>query len=44
VVVIPVALVIWLSVLKHLIRGIGAANRGEQYQPPAWICAKIAKP
>jgi len=43
VVVIPVALVLWLTVLKHLIRGIGAAHRGERYAPPAWICAPIAK-
>jgi uncharacterized Tic20 family protein len=43
VVVIPVALVLWLSVLKYLIRGIGAANRGERYEVPAWICARIAK-
>jgi uncharacterized Tic20 family protein len=43
VVAIPVALVIWLSVLKYLLRGIGAANRGERYEVPAWICAKIAK-
>jgi uncharacterized Tic20 family protein len=44
VVAIPVALVIWLTVLKYLIRGIGAANRGERYEVPAWICAQIAKP
>ena len=44
VVTIPVALVIWLTVLKYLIRGIGAANRGERYEVPAWICAQIAKP
>ena len=43
VVVIPVALVIWLSVVKYLIRGIGAANRGERFEVPAWICAQIAK-
>jgi len=43
VVVIPVASVLWLTVLKHLIRGIGAAHRGERYEPPAWICAQIAK-
>jgi uncharacterized Tic20 family protein len=42
-VVIPIALVIWLSVLKYLIRGIGAANRGERFEVPAWICAQIAK-
>jgi uncharacterized Tic20 family protein len=43
VVAIPVALVLWLSVLKYMIRGIGAANRGERYEVPAWICAQIAK-
>jgi uncharacterized Tic20 family protein len=44
VVVIPIAFGIWLSVLKYLIRGIGAANRGERYDVPGWICAQIAKP
>jgi uncharacterized Tic20 family protein len=44
VVVIPIAFGIWLSVLKYLIRGIGAANRGERYEVPTWICARIAKP
>jgi len=44
VVTIPIALVIWLLVLRYLIRGIGAAHRGERYEVPAWICAPIAKP
>ena len=44
VVVIPIAFGLWLSVLKYLIRGIGAANRGERYDVPGWICARIAKP
>ena len=43
VVAIPVALILWLTMLKYLIRGIGAANRGERYEVPAWICAQIAK-
>ena len=43
VVAIPVALVLWLTMLKYLIRGIGAANRGERYEVPAWICAQFAK-
>jgi uncharacterized membrane protein len=43
-VTIPLALGLWLSVLLYLIRGIGAANRGELYDVPAWICAQIAKP
>jgi uncharacterized Tic20 family protein len=44
VVTIPLALGLWLTMLKYLIRGIGAANRGERYEVPGWICAKIAKP
>jgi uncharacterized Tic20 family protein len=43
VVAVPIALGIWLTVLTYLIRGIGAANRGEQYEVPGWICAPIAK-
>jgi uncharacterized Tic20 family protein len=42
VVVIPIAAGIWLSVLRYLIRGIGAAKRRTEYDIPAWICAKIA--
>jgi len=38
-----IALGIWLTVLRYLIRGIGAAHRGERYEVPAWICAQIAK-
>ncbi len=41
-VVIPIAAGIWLSVLRYLIRGIGAAKRGAEYDMPAWICARIA--
>ena len=43
-VTIPVAVGLWLTVLRYLIRGIGAANRGERLDVPAWICARIAKP
>ena len=43
VVTIPIAAGIWCSVLRQLARGFGAANRGELYDPPAWICAKIAR-
>jgi uncharacterized Tic20 family protein len=44
VVAIPVGFCIWLSMVKYLIRGIGAANRGERYDVPAWICARMVKP
>jgi uncharacterized Tic20 family protein len=43
IVVLPLAWVLWLTMLVYLIRGIGAANRGEQYEVPSWICAQIAK-
>jgi uncharacterized Tic20 family protein len=42
-VAVPIGLVIWLIVLRYLIRGIGAAHRGERYEVPGWICAQIAK-
>src|SRR6516165_8760485 len=41
IVVLPVAFVIWVSMLRHLIRGVVAANRGERYEMPNWICAHI---
>jgi uncharacterized Tic20 family protein len=43
VVVLPLAFVLWLAMLGYLIRGIGAANRGERHEVPGWICARIAK-
>ncbi len=44
IVVIPVGFVIWVSMLRYLIRGVVAANRGESYQAPNWICARIINP
>lgn len=43
VVSIPVALALWLSTVRYLIRGVGAANRGEQAAAPPWICARIVQ-
>jgi uncharacterized Tic20 family protein len=43
VVTVPIALALWLTVLRYLIRGLIAANRGERYEVPGWICAQIAK-
>ncbi len=40
-VALPVAVAIWASMLRYLIRGVGAASRGEEYQTPDWICAHI---
>jgi uncharacterized Tic20 family protein len=41
VVVLPVGLAIWVSMLRYLIRGVIAANRGERHEVPNWICARI---
>jgi len=43
VVALAIAFVLWLAMLKQLIRGIGAAGRGERHEVPGWICAQIAK-
>jgi uncharacterized Tic20 family protein len=40
-VALPVAVAIWASMLRYLIRGIWAASRGEEYEVPGWICAHI---
>ena len=41
VVALPVGFVIWVSMLRYLIRGVIAANRGERHDVPNWICAHI---
>ena len=41
VVVLSVGFVIWVSMLRYLIGGVIAANRGERYEVPSWICARI---
>jgi uncharacterized Tic20 family protein len=43
VVVLPVGLAIWVPMLRHLVRAAAAANRGERYQVPDWICARIVR-
>jgi uncharacterized Tic20 family protein len=42
-VAVPVGFAIWVSVLRHLIRGAAAASRGERYRAPDWICARIVR-
>jgi uncharacterized Tic20 family protein len=41
VVMLLVGFVIWVSMLRYLIRGVIAANRGERAKVPGWICARI---
>jgi uncharacterized Tic20 family protein len=40
-VVLPIGFAIWMSMLRYLIGGVVAANRGERYEVPSWICARI---
>jgi hypothetical protein len=41
IVVIPVGLVFWAIMVRYLLRGAGAAGRGERFEVPDWICAPI---
>jgi uncharacterized protein len=43
VVALPLVFVLWLAMLKYLVRGVTAAQRGEPYEVPGWICATFAK-
>jgi uncharacterized protein len=43
-VALPLLLALWVIMLKYLIRGVVAAQRGETYEVPSWICATIARP
>jgi len=40
-VAIPLVAVLWLFMLKYLVRGAGAAQRGDSYDVPTWICATL---
>jgi uncharacterized Tic20 family protein len=40
-VVIPLVAILWLFMLKYLVRGAGAAQRGDSYDVPNWICATL---
>jgi uncharacterized Tic20 family protein len=37
----PLCFAIWLIMLRYLLRGVAAANRGERYDIPSWICARL---
>ncbi len=43
VIALPLLFLLWLAMLRHLIRGAAAAGRGERCQVPGWICASIAR-
>lgn len=41
VIALSLAFGIWVTMLTYLVRGVIAANRGEPYDIPQWICARI---
>jgi uncharacterized Tic20 family protein len=41
VVALLLVFLLWLVMLKYLIRGVIAAQRGEPYEVPGWICATV---
>jgi uncharacterized Tic20 family protein len=43
VIALPVGFAIWVSMMRYLVRGVIAANRGERYEVPNWICARIVR-
>ncbi len=43
IVVIPIGFVIWLSMLRYLLRGVSAASRHEHFEAPDWICARFVR-
>jgi uncharacterized Tic20 family protein len=43
VIVLPLFFLLWLAMLRYLIRGAIAANRGEECEVPSWICASITR-
>jgi len=38
---ILLGLALWLTMLRYLIRGVGAAQRGEQDEIPGWLSAQV---
>ncbi len=40
-VAVTLLFVLWLIMLKYLIRGAIAAHRGEAFEVPGWLCADI---
>jgi uncharacterized Tic20 family protein len=43
-VALPLLFVLWVLMLKYLVRGVVAAQRGETFDVPGWICATIVQP
>jgi uncharacterized protein len=40
-VMLPIAAVVWVTMVVYLVRGAAAARRGEFREMPSWICAPL---
>jgi uncharacterized Tic20 family protein len=43
VLMIPLLLVLWITMMIYLVRAASAASRGEFYEIPAWLCVPMLK-
>jgi uncharacterized Tic20 family protein len=43
IIALPLVLLVWLLLLRNLIRGVTAASRGEELEVPPWLCARMIK-
>jgi uncharacterized Tic20 family protein len=41
IIALPLGFVLWVTMLRYLIRGVIAANHGQKIEIPSWICAHI---
>ena len=41
IIVTPLAVALWLAALRVLIRAAVAADRGDRYEIPSWLCATV---
>jgi|SRR5579859_1503303 len=42
-VALPLLLILWIVLVRYLVRGALAAQRGEPYELPDWICATFVR-
>lgn len=43
VLMIPLLLALWITMMVYLVRAASAASRGEFYEIPAWLCVPMLK-
>jgi uncharacterized Tic20 family protein len=43
IVMIPLLVALWITMMVYLVRAASAASRGEFYEIPAWLCVPMLK-